>query len=80
MVSDAVLMEAGLGFLGLGLGPDTPSWGHMLGTAQAGLIEGNWWSASVPGILIAALVLSVNLLGQNTIRTRSHRVAAQPSL
>lgn len=80
LVSDAVLMEAGLGFLGLGLGPDTPSWGHMLGTAQAGLIEGNWWSASVPGILIAALVLSVNLLGQKTIQTRSHRVAAQPSL
>ncbi len=80
LVSDAVLMEAGLGFLGLGLGPDTPSWGHMLGTAQAGLVEGNWWSASVPGILIAALVLSVNLIGQKTIRTRSHRVAAQPSL
>ncbi len=80
LVSDAVLMEAGLGFLGLGLGPDTPSWGHMLGTAQAGLIEGNWWSASVPGVLIATLVLAVNLIGQKTIQTRSHRVAAQPSL
>lgn len=80
LVSDAVLMEAGLGFLGLGLGPDTPSWGHMLGTAQAGLIEGNWWSASVPGLLIAALVLSVNLIGQKTIQIRNRRAAAQPSL
>lgn len=80
LVSDAVLMEAGLGFLGLGLGPDTPSWGQMLGTAQAGLIEGNWWSATVPGVLIAALVLAVNLIGEKTIRIRRHRAAAQPSL
>jgi peptide/nickel transport system permease protein len=80
LVSDAVLMEAGLGFLGLGLSPDTPSWGHMLGTAQAGLIEGNWWSASVPGILIATLVLAVNLIGQKSIRGRSRRAAVQPSL
>lgn len=80
LVSDAVLMEAGLGFLGLGLGPDTPSWGHMLGTAQAGLIESNWWSASVPGLLIAALVLSVNLIGQKSIGIRNRKAIVQPSL
>lgn len=80
LVSDAVLMEAGLGFLGLGLSPDTPSWGHMLGTAQKGLIEGNWWSASVPGILIAMLVLAVNLIGQNSrsIHSQSRQAAVQP--
>lgn len=80
LVSDAVLMEAGLGFLGLGLGPDTPSWGHMLGTAQAGLIEGNWWSASVPGLLIAVLVLAVNLVGQRATQIENRQVIAQPSL
>jgi ABC-type dipeptide/oligopeptide/nickel transport systems, permease components len=49
LVSDAILMEAGLSFLGLGLGPSTPSWGSMLTSAQSSLIEGNWWAVIVPG-------------------------------
>lgn len=64
LVSDAVLMEAGLSFLGLGLGPSTPSWGTMLSSAQLSVIEGNWWAVLIPGLLITITVSAVNLLGE----------------
>jgi peptide/nickel transport system permease protein len=66
LVSDAILIEAGLSFLGLGLGPSTPSWGGMLNNAQANLLQGNWWSVVVPGTLIAITVLSIQLITQET--------------
>jgi ABC-type dipeptide/oligopeptide/nickel transport system permease subunit len=73
LVSDAVLMESGLSFLGLGLGPGIPSWGGMLAAAQTALIQGNWWAAAVPGLLITATVLGVNLLGEGSLaRTQQH--------
>jgi ABC-type dipeptide/oligopeptide/nickel transport system permease subunit len=64
LVSDAVLAESGLSFLGLGLGPSMPSWGTMLSHAEASLIQGNFWAALFPGLLISLLVLSVNLIGE----------------
>ena len=64
LVSDAVLMESGLSFLGLGLGPSTPSWGSMLSSAQVSLSQGNWWAVLIPGILITLTVVSVNLIGE----------------
>jgi peptide/nickel transport system permease protein len=62
LVADAILMEAGLSFLGLGLGPAMPSWGSMLNGAQASLIQGNWWAVVVPGILITMTVMSIQVL------------------
>ena len=70
LVSDAILMEAGLSFLGLGLGPSTPSWGSMLTTAQSSLIEGNWWAVIVPGILITTTVVGVNLVGEGILESQ----------
>lgn len=67
LVSDAVLMEAGLSYLGLGLGPSTPSWGGMLSSAQNSLIQGNWWSVFVPGFLITVTVASVTLFGEGLL-------------
>jgi peptide/nickel transport system permease protein len=67
LVSDAILMEAGLSFLGLGLGPSTPSWGSMLTSAQSSLIEGNWWAVVVPGLLITITVVGVNLVGEGIL-------------
>jgi peptide/nickel transport system permease protein len=68
LVSDAIQIEAGLSFLGLGLGPSTPSWGSMLNSAQVNLLQGNWWSVVVPGTLIAVTVLAIQLLTQRTNR------------
>ena len=74
LVSDAVLMESGLSYLGLGLGPSTPSWGSMLSSAQISLSQGNWWAVFIPGILITLTVLCVNLIGEGWLELFSVRL------
>jgi peptide/nickel transport system permease protein len=69
LVSDAILMESGLSYLGLGLGPATPSWGSMLNSGQLSLVQGNWWAVVVPGLLITTTVLAVTLLGEGWLET-----------
>ncbi|WP_019170063.1 ABC transporter permease [Pseudaminobacter salicylatoxidans] len=58
----AILVEAGLSFLGLSLAPPAPSWGRMLGDAQTYLSQAPWM-AIAPGIAVAIAVLGFNLLG-----------------
>ena len=60
-VGRAILVEAGLSFLGLG-DINSPSWGLMLNNAQHFLTLA-WWIAAFPGLCISLLVLSVNLMG-----------------
>ncbi len=60
----AVILEASLSFLGLGVQRPTPSWGNMLRDAQQFLFfPGAWWFPLVPGIAITFLVMSCNLTG-----------------
>jgi peptide/nickel transport system permease protein len=59
----AIITEATLSFLGLGLPSTQPSLGTLIQTGQKYLFAGEWWIAIFPGITLAALVLSVNLLG-----------------
>jgi peptide/nickel transport system permease protein len=58
----AILAEAGLSFLGLGVQPPTPSWGQMLNAAQ-GFISIAPWLAYWPGLAIFVSVLGFNLFG-----------------
>ena len=58
----AILSEAALSFLGLGIQPPEPSWGRMLFDAQ-GFVQQAWWMSVFPGAAIFATVLAVNLLG-----------------
>ncbi len=58
----AILAEAGLSFLGLGIQPPTPSWGAMLNTAR-GYIQMSPWLALAPGGAIFVSVLAFNFLG-----------------
>ncbi len=58
----AILVEAGLSFLGLGVRPPTPSWGSMLRTGQQYLSVAPWLSM-FPGLAIFLVVLAFNLLG-----------------
>ena len=60
--SAAILAEAGLSYLGLGIQPPQPSWGKMLFEAQAYLLT-NPWYAFIPGSMITLTVLGLNLLG-----------------
>jgi ABC-type dipeptide/oligopeptide/nickel transport system permease subunit len=58
----AILTEASLGFLGLGIAPPTATWGGMLGEAAVTLIP-YWWMVLFPGLAITITVLAFNLLG-----------------
>lgn len=58
----AILVEAGLSFLGLSLAPPAPSWGRMLSDAQTYLGQAPWM-AIAPGLAVAIAVLGFNLLG-----------------
>ncbi|GAC1445786.1 MAG: hypothetical protein NVSMB52_08310 [Chloroflexota bacterium] len=58
----AILAEAGLAFLGVGVQPGTPSWGEMLTVAQS-YINNAPWLAVWPGIAIFLAGLGFNLLG-----------------
>ena len=61
-VARAILSEASLSFLGLGVQPPTPSWGGMVADGREYLTTA-WWIATWPGVAIALTVLSINLLG-----------------
>lgn len=58
----AILSEAALSFLGLGVQPPQPSWGRMLFEAQS-FLGTAWWLAVFPGLAIFLTVLSCNLVG-----------------
>jgi peptide/nickel transport system permease protein len=58
----AILIEASLGFIGLGIAPPTPTWGSMLGEAASNL-EPFWWLVFFPGLFITIAVLAFNLAG-----------------
>ena len=60
--SSAILIEAGLTFLGLGVRPDTPTWGLILNDARP-FFQTAWWLAIFPGLVIMLVVLSVNFVG-----------------
>jgi peptide/nickel transport system permease protein len=57
-----IITESSLSFLGLGIDPQTPSWGGMLANGRA-YLETAWWVAAFPGLAISLTVLATNLLG-----------------
>ena len=58
----AIIIEASLSFLGVGIPPDVPTWGTML-TQGADEIRIAWWLAVFPGIAISIVVFAINFLG-----------------
>lgn len=61
--ASAILLEAGLSFLGMGAQPPTPSWGMMIKENYAYIVVDAAWLAILPGAAIALMVLSFTLLG-----------------
>ena len=59
----AIIIEASLSFLGVGVPPPTPAWGSMMADGRGPLIAGKWWISVFPGLCIMLLVLATNLLG-----------------
>lgn len=62
-VSTAIMTEATLSFLGVGVPPTTPSLGTLIRIGNDFLFSGEWWITIFPGLMLIILVLSVNLLG-----------------
>lgn len=62
--ADAVLTLAGLGFLGLGLPPEVPEWGHELAQALDALPTGIWWPTLFPGLAMTGLVVGLSLVSE----------------
>ncbi|MEK7470122.1 MAG: ABC transporter permease [Planctomycetota bacterium] len=62
-VGTAILEAAGLGFVGLGVEPDTPEWGTMLAQAREHSFMQYPWTVAGPGIAISLAILGFNLLG-----------------
>jgi peptide/nickel transport system permease protein len=60
--ASAILLEAALSFLGLGVQPPLPSWGLMIAEAKSYMFFSSWLIA-IPGLALAALVLAINLMG-----------------
>ncbi|MFQ5711385.1 MAG: ABC transporter permease [Candidatus Geothermarchaeales archaeon] len=63
-IADAILTEAGLTFLGLGISAPTPDWGFDLHMGQPYLPAGKWWLITFPGLMIILVVVGFSLLGE----------------
>jgi peptide/nickel transport system permease protein len=61
-VAAAIIGEATLSYLGLGVQPPTPTWGNMLADGRA-YVASAWWLATFPGLAIMLTVLSINMIG-----------------
>ncbi|HTC10514.1 MAG TPA: ABC transporter permease [Acetobacteraceae bacterium] len=75
--ASAILVEAGLSFLGAGIPPSIPTWGNMIAGSELYLALAPW-TIFCPGIALAVLVLSVNLLGDGLRDLLDPRLSRHP--
>jgi peptide/nickel transport system permease protein len=69
----AIIIEAALGFLGVGIPPPTPTWGNMLADSLTSLVP-HWWLVFFPGLAITVTVFAFNLLGDGIRDTLDPRL------
>jgi peptide/nickel transport system permease protein len=79
-VGGAILLTAGLSFLGAGVRPPTPEWGAEIASGAGYIVTGQWWISVLPGLVLSAVVLSFALLGDaaRAALERAGRPAAVP--
>ncbi len=75
LLAQAVLLESSLSFLGAGVQRPFPTWGGIIADGQSQVVLGGWWLVTIPGLVIALLVIGVNLLGDG-LRDRSRKLKA----
>jgi peptide/nickel transport system permease protein len=73
-VADAILTEAALSFLGLGLPPDIPDWGIDLSRGQDYLRRA-WWLITFPGVMVSLVTLAFSMLGESLSEILNPRLA-----
>ncbi|MFT5799429.1 MAG: peptide/nickel transport system permease protein [Candidatus Azotimanducaceae bacterium] len=62
-LASAILLEATLSFLGIGLPADSPSLGTLIRIGMQFMLSGEWWILWIPTLFLVALVVSINVLG-----------------
>jgi peptide/nickel transport system permease protein len=67
-IGNAIMLEAGLSFLGLGVQPPTPSWGNLIASGRDTLVNAPW-VATAPGVALVIVVVAATLLG-DAVRDR----------
>ncbi len=63
-IADAIMTEAGLSFLGLGIAPPTPDWGYDLSKGQQFILQNDWWLVVFPGLAIILIVLGFSMFSE----------------
>ena len=71
-LSNAILAESAMSYLGMGIQPPHPSWGRMLFESQAWFFNAPWYTLA-PGIFIMLTVITFHLLGEGILQTRFSR-------
>jgi len=62
-IANAIISEASLSFLGLGMPVSQPSLGSLIASGFEYIFSGSWWISAIPGIVLVVLVMVINLLG-----------------
>jgi peptide/nickel transport system permease protein len=62
-LANLIIIEAALGYLGIGVPPPTPTIGAMIADGQPYLTTGQWWLTVNPGVVLALLVICINYIG-----------------
>jgi peptide/nickel transport system permease protein len=62
-IANAIITEASLSFLGLGMPVTEPSLGSLISIGKEYLFSGSWWITLIPGMFLIVIVISINLLG-----------------
>ncbi len=62
-VANAIITEAYISFLGLGVRPPTATWGSMMQGATSAVVQGHWWLWFFPGLMIVLTTLGINFIG-----------------
>jgi len=60
----AILVTAGLSFIGAGVQPPTPEWGEMIAAGANGIVIGQWWTSVFPGLAISLTVFGFAVIGE----------------
>ncbi|MBW2304947.1 MAG: ABC transporter permease [Deltaproteobacteria bacterium] len=71
-----IVLEASLSFLGVGVPPTIPAWGSMISEGRNVLFIA-WWVSTIPGLVLVALVLAINLLGEGLREVLDPRLKLQ---
>jgi peptide/nickel transport system permease protein len=76
-IADAILTEAGLSFIGLGLPPPTPDWGYDISKGRQFLAAGQWWMVTFPGLMIVLVAMGFSMFGEGLSEILNPRLTEQ---